>query len=90
MFKIEYNGLMMTKQHIDGAMGVAGLSTSGLAKATGLARNTVIRFLAFDEDEKINPSTETSVMGVIDRGLAEKGWHFTESGGIAPLPSEGE
>ena len=87
MRNIEYNGDMYSKEQLSAAMAVAELSVSGLAKKTGFARNTVIKFLSCGED-KMNQSTVNSIMFVIIDGITKKNWRFSE-GGILPFqPSE--
>ena len=66
-----------------------GWSVADLAECAKVATSTIKRIERIDGvKENSEFSTLIKVRNCLNSHVEEKGWHFTESGGIAPLPSE--
>lgn len=81
-----YDGKMITREQIKFGLVATGLTAKDIARTSGISQNAIGNLLKESPDHKPNPSTIKVVIDLVVKSMNERGWFFTETGGIDRLP----
>lgn len=82
-----YDGQMITREQIKFGLVATGLTAKDIASISGISQNAIGNLLKESPDHKPNPSTVKVVLDLVVKSMSERGWFFTETGGIDRLPA---
>lgn len=82
---ILYDGKMISREQIKFGLIATGLTAKDIAGISGISQNAIGNLLKENPEHRPNPSTVRIVLDLIIRLMTEKGWRFTDTGGIDRL-----
>jgi hypothetical protein len=83
---ILYDGIMITREQIKFGLVATGLTAKEIAEISGVSQNSIGNLLKENPAHRPNISTVKAVLDLITKSMREKGWRFTETGGIDRIP----